>query len=82
MTLTYHERIAHAMKKTYIVGSLNSYKTILDALHRKFPTERELREHVSVLEHIVRTTGTVPDSWTLLNETEKGEMHDGNKASS
>lgn len=64
---SYHERIARAMKKSYSAGSLNSYETILAALHLKFPTEQQLREHVAQLESKMQLMGA-PPGWRFIDD--------------
>ena len=60
MALTYHERVAHAMKASYAAGSLNSYETILAALKSKFPNEDDLRAHIATIEARLKSMGMMP----------------------
>lgn len=59
-TLTYHERVARAMKRSYSAGSMNSYETILAALREKFPTEDALRVEVTKIEVRLKEMGMMP----------------------
>lgn len=60
MALTYHERVAAAMRRSYVVGSTNSYESILAALLRKFPREEDLRAAVEVIEERLKVAGLMP----------------------
>lgn len=60
MALTYHERVARAMKSTYSAGSLNSYEEILAALRSKFPNEDDLRVEVASIEARLKLMGMMP----------------------
>jgi hypothetical protein len=53
----YFERVARAMKATHSAGSMNTYETILEALHRKFKTEDELRAAIADI------AAKIPPGW-------------------
>lgn len=64
--MDYFERVASVMKASYSAGSLNSYDTILTALHKHFKTEGELRAYIEGLEARFRRQGMPPD-WHFID---------------
>ena len=60
MAMSYHERVARAMKRTFSAGSMNSYETILAALKTKYPTEGALRLAVIGIESRLKAMGVMP----------------------
>lgn len=66
--LTYHEKVARAMKASVAAGTFNSYETILAALETKFPTEEGLRAYVKTMEaEAVRVCNATP-GWHLVGD--------------
>ena len=64
-----HERVARAMKRTYSVGSMNTYGTILAKLREQFPTEEALLTKVRALEREAKALGA-PSDYDFLADTE------------
>jgi len=58
--VSYHERVARAMKRSYSAGSMNSYETILAALKTKYPDEDALRVAVFEIESRLKAMGVIP----------------------
>jgi len=64
--MTYHEKLAQAMMRTYTVSSMNTYETVLAALQKK--SESELRAMVAKLEEQMSLRLGMPNSFHLVKE--------------
>jgi hypothetical protein len=64
--MTYHERVAHTMVATWVVGSMNTYETVLARLYERCPTEAELRAMIAGMEERARKEYGAPDNFRLV----------------
>jgi hypothetical protein len=65
--MTYHERVAAVMARSFAAGTYNTYEQILTALLARMPDENELRAYVAGLEDKARKMGA-PDDFKLVQE--------------